>query len=141
MITNAQDVLEKFGQLPAIEKKKVVSSILRESLEDETPDLTGGELTSGGKVRRVGESRVSLDSVIYAFQEGASAEEIALRFPTLELKQIYSVINFYLQNQAEMEEYLSAQQKRQAELKQQVESRFPPEGIRQKLLERSQNKR
>lgn len=45
MIANAQDVLEKFGQLPAPEKKKVVSVILRESLETETPDLSDEELT------------------------------------------------------------------------------------------------
>ena len=44
MIANAQDVLEKFGQLPAPEKKKVVSVILRQSLDIETPELTDEEL-------------------------------------------------------------------------------------------------
>lgn len=45
MITTAQDVLEKFVQLPAGEKKKVVSVILRESLDAETPVLSDEELT------------------------------------------------------------------------------------------------
>jgi len=94
-----------------------------------------------GGVWRVGESRVSLDSVIYAFHEGASAEEIALRFPTLELVQVYSVISYYLQNRDEVENYLAAQQKQHAELKQHIESRFAPAGIREKLLERAQNKK
>lgn len=44
MITTAQDVLEKFGQLPLPEKKKVVSVILRESLDSETPELSDEEL-------------------------------------------------------------------------------------------------
>ena len=44
MIANAQDVLEKFGQLPVTEKKKVVSVILRQSLDIETPELTDEEL-------------------------------------------------------------------------------------------------
>ena len=44
MITTAQDVLEKFGQLPQTEKKKVVSVILRESLEVETPEISDDEL-------------------------------------------------------------------------------------------------
>lgn len=44
MMTTAQDVLEKFGQLPQTEKKKVVSVILRESLEIETPEISDEEL-------------------------------------------------------------------------------------------------
>jgi hypothetical protein len=79
--------------------------------------------------------------VIYAFHEGASAEEIALRFPTLELVQIYSVISYYLQNREEIDNYLAAQQKQHDELKHQIESRFSPAGIRQRLLERAQNKK
>jgi hypothetical protein len=43
MIANAQDVLERFGQLPITEKKKVVSVILRQSLNIETPELTDEE--------------------------------------------------------------------------------------------------
>jgi hypothetical protein len=44
MIANAQDVLEKFGKLPLTEKKKVVSVILRQSLDIETPELSDEEL-------------------------------------------------------------------------------------------------
>ncbi len=44
MITTAQDILEQFGHLPMTEKKKVVSVILRESLEVETPELSDDEL-------------------------------------------------------------------------------------------------
>jgi len=93
------------------------------------------------KVWRIGNSRVSLDSVIYSFHEGASAEEIALRFTTLDLKQIYSAINFYLQNETEVENYLARRQTERDRLKNVIESRYSPAGIRQKLLERSQNKK
>lgn len=44
MITNAQDVLKKFGQLTIPEKKKVVAVILRESLDIETPEISDDEL-------------------------------------------------------------------------------------------------
>ncbi len=90
--------------------------------------------------RTVG-SRVSRYSVIYAFKQGASAEEIALRFSTLDLKQIYSVINAYLQNPKEFEDYFNEQLKQQDEQQRQIENRFSPVGIRQRLIERSQNKR
>jgi uncharacterized protein (DUF433 family) len=58
---------------------------------------------------RIADSRVSLDSVVYAFHEGLSAEEIALEFPTLTLIQVYGAIAFYLRNQREIDTYLSGQ--------------------------------
>lgn len=44
MITTAEEIIEKFGQLPFAEKKQVISIILRDSLEVETPDLSDEEL-------------------------------------------------------------------------------------------------
>lgn len=43
MTANAQDILEQFGHLPMTEKKKVVSVILRESLDTESPELSDEE--------------------------------------------------------------------------------------------------
>ena len=44
MITTTQEIIEKFGQLPMSEKKIVVSVILRDTLEVETPVLSDEEL-------------------------------------------------------------------------------------------------
>lgn len=44
MTTTTQEILEKFTQLPMSEKKIVVSVILRDALEVETPNLTADEL-------------------------------------------------------------------------------------------------
>lgn len=52
-------------------------------------------------------SRVSLDSIVAAFQDGLSPETIAAEcFPTLSLEQVYGAIAFYLANQAEIDIYL-----------------------------------
>ena len=51
-------------------------------------------------------SRVSLDSIVYAFRRGASPETIRGSFPTLILEQIYGAIAFYLSKQSEIDEYL-----------------------------------
>ncbi|MCP9496148.1 MAG: DUF433 domain-containing protein [Pyrinomonadaceae bacterium MAG19_C2-C3] len=53
------------------------------------------------------ESRVSLDSVVYAFRRGASAESINHSFPSLTLEQIYGAITFYLANQECIDAYLA----------------------------------
>ena len=51
-------------------------------------------------------TRVSLDSIVYAFRRGASPETIKLSFPVLTLEQVYGAITFYLATQSEIDEYL-----------------------------------
>ncbi|MDT4896167.1 MAG: hypothetical protein QOH25_1244 [Acidobacteriota bacterium] len=55
---------------------------------------------------RVAGTRVSLDSVVYAFRRGASPESIQRSFPSLSLEQIYGAITFYLAHQEEIDQYL-----------------------------------
>src|SRR5439155_26070425 len=47
---------------------------------------------------RINGSRVSLDSVVYAFRDGQSPESIQISFPALTLEQIYGTIAFYLRH-------------------------------------------
>jgi uncharacterized protein (DUF433 family) len=55
-------------------------------------------------------TRVSLDSVVFAFLRGASPESIAQSFPVLSLEEVFGAIAYYLANQAEVESYLRAQE-------------------------------
>ena len=57
---------------------------------------------------RIAGTRVSLDSVVYAFRRGASPESIQRSFPVLTLEQIYGAITFYLAHQEEIDQYLLA---------------------------------
>jgi|SRR5215831_888501 len=50
-------------------------------------------------------SRVSLDSIVYEFNDGAPPESIRRAFPTLSLEQVYGAITFYLSKQAEIDSY------------------------------------
>ena len=56
-------------------------------------------------------SRVSLESIIYEFLDGASPESIVKNFPSLTLEQVYGVITFYLANRPEMDAYLAETEK------------------------------
>lgn len=51
-------------------------------------------------------TRISLDSVVYAFLNGDSAESIAQNFPLLSLEQVYGAITFYLANRELIDRYL-----------------------------------
>lgn len=52
-------------------------------------------------------TRVSLDSLVYAFKRGASPESIKRSFPVLTLEQVYGAIAFYLAHQEEVDIYLA----------------------------------
>ena len=54
----------------------------------------------------IANSRVSLDTIVYAFLDGQSPESIAQSLPALTLEQIYGSIAFYLAHQPEVEAYL-----------------------------------
>lgn len=56
-------------------------------------------------------TRVSLDSVVYAFLSGQSAETIAQAFPVLSLEQVYGAITFYLAHRHDVDLYLEARRR------------------------------
>ncbi len=61
-------------------------------------------------VLRVAETRVMLDSVVAAFNQGHSAETIAQQYPALSLEEVYGAITYYLANQENVNEYLRRQE-------------------------------
>jgi len=89
-------------------------------------------------VIRVGRTRVSLESVVIAFDQGASAEEIVDRYPSLSLVLVYSTIAYVLANRKRVDAYLSQRQAHAAEVREEVEKRFPADGLRARLLARRQ---
>ena len=63
-------------------------------------------IASDGTIR-VAETRVSLDSVLHHYDQGATAEEIAMRFPALRLADIHSCLGYYLNHQDELDDYVT----------------------------------
>ena len=72
---------------------------------------------------RVGRSRVLVELVIHAFQDGATPEAIAQRYPSATLPDIYAVIAYYLRHRAEIEGYLTKREEQAQEVRQRIESR------------------
>jgi uncharacterized protein (DUF433 family) len=58
-------------------------------------------------VYRIGESRVSLDSLVYLFREGVSAEGMVESYPSLSLEEVHGALAFYLAHQQEVDAYLA----------------------------------
>ena len=109
--------------------------MLLETHPTETIPLT----TDANGVIRVSQTRVTLDTLVSAFSEGATAEEIAQQYPSVPLADVYAVIGYYLRHFSEVKAYLHERQQLAASIRRENELRFPPDGIRDRLLARQAN--
>jgi uncharacterized protein (DUF433 family) len=85
---------------------------------------------------RVGGTRVTLDAVVAAFCEGATAEEIVQQYPTLKLSDVYHVLGYYLEHQTKVDDYIRQRQVAAEQVKAMNESRANPVGVRARLMAR-----
>ncbi len=84
----------------------------------------------------VGKTRVTLDTVVAVFHQGATAEEITYRYPSLNLADVYATIAFYLKHQSEVDAYLQKRRQQSQEIRKMNQGRFDPQGLRDRLLSR-----
>jgi uncharacterized protein (DUF433 family) len=86
---------------------------------------------------RVGNSRVLLELVIQAHQDGDSPEAIVKRYPTLSLADVHGVIAFYLRHPGEVDEYMVRREQEARELGERIDKEQPPaDELRARLLAR-----
>ena len=87
-------------------------------------------------VLRIGDTRVSMDSLVAAYNEGASAEEIVCRFPSLTLRLAHAAISFYLEHQPTVDSYLREREEKGDRIQAKLEKRFPTAETRTRILAR-----
>src|SRR5829696_8740393 len=102
------------------------------SIETEPVPL---EMDTDGVIR-IGGTRVTLDTVVAAFEAGATAEEIVQQYPSVVLADVYSVIAYYLRHRTELANYLDGRRDQAADVRNENERRFDPSGVRDRLLAR-----
>ena len=87
-------------------------------------------------VLKVGDTRVSLDTVVSEFNKGSDAAEIQRTFDSMSLAQVHSAIAYYLHNKAEVDRYLAKRETARTKMKKDIEAAFPPKVTREMLLAR-----
>lgn len=88
---------------------------------------------------RVGASRVLLELVIRAFQDGATPESIVQRYPSLVLGDVYAVIAYYLRHHDEVADYLARREEEAGDVRRRCEDRQGDlSAIRARLIARRQ---
>ena len=58
------------------------------------------------------DTRISLDSIVFAFKRGASPESIKRSFPLLSLEEVYGAITFYLSHEEQIDSYLAESERK-----------------------------
>ena len=87
-------------------------------------------------VIRVASTRVPLDTLVAAFDAGATAEEIVQQYPAVALADVYSVIAYYLRHHDDIRAYLAARAQEANHVREENERRFNASGVRNRLLAR-----
>jgi uncharacterized protein (DUF433 family) len=95
------------------DRKRAMAIIIQPEVPPLHQDVSGA--------LRVGSSRVLVELVIRAFQDGATPEAIAQRYPTATLADIYAVIAYYLRHREELEAYLAEREQRAQDVRQRIE--------------------
>lgn len=71
---------------------------------------------------RIGNTRLLLEMVVHAFEDGATPETIVQQFPVVTLAEVYAVIAYYLRHRQEVEQYLAEREKTADEVRRKIES-------------------
>lgn len=85
---------------------------------------------------RIGNSRVRLETVVYAFNQGYTAEEISSHYPALNLMDVYAVISYYLHNKDKIDTYIRKQETEADKIQYEFESKPGYKVFRERLLAR-----
>jgi uncharacterized protein (DUF433 family) len=94
------------------------NGIMAMEIKTDTPPL---RQDASGAVR-IGRSRVLLELVVRAFQDGATPEAIVQRYPATDFADVYAAIAYYLRHRDEVERYLTEREQQAEAVRQRIEA-------------------
>ena len=134
-----KDQLDFWNTMPSLGRARLAARRWRElfffamlALQPIAPPL---DSTPDGAIRVAG-TRVSLETLVAAFDAGATAEEIAQQYPSLHLADVYAVISYVLIHRVEIDDYVRTRVSTVQRLRAELENRAPQDAIRARLLAR-----
>src|SRR5947209_10325656 len=84
---------------------------------------------------RVTGTRVLLERIIHAFENGATPEGIVQSYDTLQLADVYAVLTWYLRHKPEVQGYLRQREQEAEAIRRTIEAKQPAQAqLRARLL-------
>ena len=84
-------------------------------------------------VVRIGDTRVMLERIVYAFDEGVSAGGIVEMYPSLDLADVHATLAYVLRHRPEVDVYMKEVEARTEETRRLLDERSPQAGLREDL--------
>lgn len=106
--------------------------LLADTLVAQSPPL---RMDSDGVVR-VGGTRVTLDTLVEAYEAGATAEELVQAYDSLQLADVHAAISHYLRHRAAVDEYLVQRRAQAAQVREDNQKLTDQKDVRRRLLSR-----
>jgi uncharacterized protein (DUF433 family) len=88
----------------------------------------------GTGTARIGNTRVTLDTFVNAFNSGDDAEQIVLKFPVIALGDAYSAIAYYLLHKVTVDGYLALRAEDASRNMRRVKADFGQSELRARLI-------
>jgi len=85
------------------------------------------------QVVRISGTRVTLETIVIAFNQGVTPDEISCQYPSLQLVDVYATILFYLRHRPYVDAYIQEQQQQAKEIRELNEVKLAPQGVRDRL--------
>jgi uncharacterized protein (DUF433 family) len=83
---------------------------------------------------RVTGTRIPIDNIVHAYNQGETAEQFRESFPTVSVADFHAVVAYYLQHRELIDRYLHRRQQEADELRQTIEREHPWDDLREKLI-------
>jgi uncharacterized protein (DUF433 family) len=90
---------------------------------------------------RITGTRVLLERIIHAFEDGATPEGIVQSYDTLQLADVYAVLTWHLRHKAEVQDYLRKRAEEAEAIRRTIEAKQPDRAeLRARLMARRAQK-
>ena len=103
------------------------------------PDPVLMNVDERGMVRIAG-TRITLDTIVGAYNRGDTPDEIAYGFPSLSLADVHAVIAYYLRHREVVDAYIGENHRKAQEMLREYEAKFGATPTRSELENRSRQR-
>lgn len=105
---------------------------IEQVLQQAAPPELPVRVEANGAVR-ISDTRITLEVILTAFEQGETPEQIVHAYPSLQLSDVCTLYAYYCKNKALFCQYLEQSRAQEQAIRQKIETEYPTTAIRQRI--------